>query len=342
VAASAGDPVLVQNIRARAATFGDGVAVIQPASPPSEPASPTPQLNALLAAAAVFLLSVGLAVRFRGSRKPAGPDRLAADVGGPILGQVPAHWFGSTAVPEQPGRAAYGMALQALRYRLRDAGDQSALLTAVGHDTSATSALLGLAAADAAQGHNVVLVDATPDGRLLRRAGVSASPVSLAAAVAGADSLDSALVTVPALAGPDGGSVRIVRVERTSVEALRRSLGTLRSSADLLLVDAGAAVHDPAAFALVGEVGAIVVVVRARRRSNELRELRRRLALAGRTCDGVLITHRSWVPTSGVSSVLFEAGDDSAPPTPPTPPKKAAAEPRHGSAEPSATAGRPV
>ncbi len=300
VQVAAADPVLVRDIRARAAIFGDGVAVIQPATVPSDPVLPTPGRNAYLAAAAAFLLATGLALALRGWRRPLGPDRLAAEAGGPLLGEVPVRWFGSAAVPQQPGRGRYALALQALRYRLRGAGDQSVLLTSVGRDRNATSAVLGLAAAEAAQGRRVVLLDASDDGRLLRRAGVTPPSVPLTTLVAGGDSLGAALEPVAALSGPHGGSVRIARVERSSVAAvgaLRPSLNTLLASADLVLVDAGSAVHDATAYALLGEVGAVVAVVRAKYRGQELHELRRRLALAGRECDGVLLTHRTWLPS---------------------------------------------
>jgi capsular polysaccharide biosynthesis protein/Mrp family chromosome partitioning ATPase len=300
--AAVADPVQVRDIRARAAIFGDGVAVIQPATAPSEPVLPTPGRNAYLVAAAVFLLTTGLALTWRGSRRPVRPDDLAAEAGGPLLGEVPVRWFGSAAVPQQPGHDRYALALQALRYRLRDAEDGSVLLTSVGRDRSSTSALLGLAAAEAAQGRRVVLLDATDDGRLLRRAGATPPAVSLTTLVAGGDNLGAALEPVPALSGQHGGSVRIARIERspvTSVGALRPSLTTLLASADLVLVDAGPAVHDATAYALLGEVGAVVAVVRTRYRGGELNELRRRLALAGRECDGVLVTHRTWLPSLG-------------------------------------------
>jgi capsular polysaccharide biosynthesis protein len=302
--ASAADPVMVQTIRARQATYGDGVSVIQQASVPSGPASPTPKRDALLAAGAVFLLACGLAAAWLRRRKPAGPDRLAEDVGGPLIGEVPVRWFGTAAVPQQPGRAVYGMALQALRYRMRESGEPSVLLTTAGADAGATSALLGLAGAEAAQGRNVVVVDATPDGRLLRRAGVPVPAVALTTVVAGGADLDQALATVRALAGPNGGSVRAARVERSSADVLRKSLATLHASADLVLVDAGSATENPAAFALLDQVGTVVAVVRARRRTKALGELRRRLALAGRACDGVLVTHRRWMPPVGLPSPL--------------------------------------
>jgi capsular polysaccharide biosynthesis protein len=342
-AASAADPVAVQNIRARAATFGDGVAVIQPAVAPSAPTSPTPKRDALLAAAAVFLLSSGAAAFWLSRRRPSGPDSLAADLGGPLLGEVPARWYGSVAVPNQPGGSEYGMALQALHYRLRRTGDLSVLLTTIGHDTSASSAALGLASAEAAQGRDVVLVDATTNGRLFRRAGVSAPAVSLTAAMAGGDGLDAALVNVPALTGPDGGSVRLARMDGMSVDILRRSLATLQTSGHLILVDGGAAVHDPAAFALLGEVGAVVAVVRNKRHRKELRELRRRLIQAGRECDGVLITHRMLAPalTAPSATAVWTA------PAPVTtkkapPPARHPATTRSDTTEPSATGPRPA
>jgi hypothetical protein len=94
-------------------------------------------------------------------------------------------------------------------------------------------------------------------------------------------------------------------------------------------------VHDPAAFALVGEVGAVVAVVRAKHRGREVGELRRRLALAGRECDGVLVTRRTLIPALTLTSE--PAGRSVAPAVP--------SRPRTGdrgvATEQSATAGRP-
>lgn len=298
-AAAAADPALVRDIRARAASFGDGVAVIEPAAIPESPASPTPGRDAYLAATAAFLLSGGLALLWLNFRRPTGKGHITAELGAPLLGEVPVRWFGSLATPRQPGSTEYGIALQALRYSMGDTEDRSVLLTAVGRDTSATSALLGLAAADAARGRDVVLLDVTRDGRLFRRAGVPLPAVPLTSVGAGTGQMERALVDVPALAGPHGGSVRIARAAHSSMagaESFSGVFDSLRTAADLVLVDAGAPVHDATAFALLGQVGAVVAVVRARTRSGELPALRRQLALAGRTSNGVLLTRRTWLP----------------------------------------------
>ena len=345
VAASAADPVAVQTIRARAATFGDGVAVFQPATPPTEPATPNPRRDALLAGSAAFLLSTGLAVLWWRLRRPSGPDRLAAEIGGPLLGQVPVRWFGSAAVPRQPGQDAYGLALQALRYRLRDASDRSVLATAVGRDSSAASALLGLAAADAAQGRSVVLVDATTDGRLLRRAGVPAPSIPLNEASSEGHGLDGALEEIPSLAGPHGGSVAIARIERTTDDDLHRSLYTLMASADLLLVDVGAALHDAAAYSLIGEVGSVVAVVHRKPRAGDVRDFRRRLSLAGRQADGVLLTQRTWIPALPTPAPASAPPDRMTPtrlPSRPPVPSRAPAGDRAGSTKPSPVTGGPA
>lgn len=300
--ASVEDPIAVRTINARAAAFGDGVQVIQPAAAPSEPSAPTPARDAYLAATAAFLVSTGLVLALRGVRRRPSPAALAAATGGPLLGTLPVRWFGRLPVPYQPQPADYGVAMQALRYRMPDTGDPSLLVTGVGRDRSSTSALLGLAGADAAQGRTVVVVDATADGHLLRQAGVTSPEVSLTAAVAGGDELDAALRPVPALSGPRGGSVRIGRVERSSGaygQVLRKSLTALLGTADLVLIDAGSAVRDADAYALLGEVGAVIAVIRSTDRSSAPHELGRRLDLAGRPCDGVLVTRRTWLPSLG-------------------------------------------
>ena len=301
-AASANDPLTVVDIRARAATFGDGVQVIQPSTVPQAPVSPTPSRDALLVATAVFLLAVALVLALRSLRATSSPAELAGDVGGPLLGEVPVRSpIGARAV-RQPGPARYGVAVQGLRFRLRDSGDASVLVTAAGPGATGSSAVLGLAAADAAQGRQVVIVDATQSGTLIGRAGVQTPPLPLDVVVASGTELDSALVPLAPLAGPHGGSVRVARIQPgpgDTADVLRKSLTALLSVADLVLVDAGGAVQDARAFALLGEVGAVVAVVGAKDRSTAPDELRRCFELAGRDCDGVLVTHRRWFPPLG-------------------------------------------
>jgi capsular polysaccharide biosynthesis protein len=297
--ASASNPDEVLQIRARAASFGDGVQVIQPAPVPSDPSSPTPDRDAYLAAAVAFLLSAGLALSWRSLRRPKGPEQLATAAGGPLLGEVSVPWSGSgAAVPPRLGE--YAMALQALRYRLRDGAAPTFLLTEVGRGTGATSAVLGLAAAASAQGRSVVVVDASADGRLLRRIGASAPPAVLTDPVTRTGDLDQVLRRVPALESPGGGTVLVAHLSRGAVAAddvLEHSLAALVRSFDVVLVDGGTLESSAAAFALLGPVGAVVALVRGRQGGKELQEFRQRLALAGRECAGVLVTRRNWVPS---------------------------------------------
>ncbi len=332
-AASASNPDEVLQIRARAATFGDGVQVIQPASIPGAPSSPTPGRDAYLAAAAAFLLSTGLALSWRSRRRPTGPDHLSASAGGPVLGEV--SLSGSGTVPSRPGQ--YAMALQALRYRLHDGAAPTFLLTDVGRGAGTTSVVLGLAAAAAAQGRLVAVVDATSDSRLMRRLGVSTPPAVLSDLVTPTGDLDKVLRRVPELDAPSGGTVHAAHLSRGAVTAddvLERSLASLMGSFDLVLIDGGALENSAAAFALVGPVGGVVAVVRRKRGGKELQEFRQRLALAGRECAGVIVTRRAWLPSS----------DRDTPPAAPSGPPAAAELPAlgHGPAtEPTVTAGRP-
>jgi capsular polysaccharide biosynthesis protein len=340
------DPAQVLSIRARAVTFGDGVSETQPAVAPTDPASPTPRRNAYLAATAAFLLSVGLVLALRGTRRSGGRDRLVTDAGAPVLGTVPVRGTGGSATLRQPGGDRYALALQALRYRTRDSGRRSVLLSPLGRDTSAASAVLGLAAADAAQGRRVVVVDASADGHLLDRAGVSAPALALhPGAPPAGGGLDALLRPVPALAGPNGGAVLLARIDPAApmaADTVRAALAELEATADLVLVDAGAAGRSASAFGLLGEVGAVVAVVRGRggrRDERELAELRQKLALAGRTCDGVLVTERTWLPTSGGSDATA-ATTAPASPAPTSPAPTAPASPSPAGA--SAAGSRPV
>ncbi|SFP14285.1 Capsular polysaccharide biosynthesis protein [Geodermatophilus dictyosporus] len=337
-AASASDPTAVLEIRARAATFGDGVQVIQPATVPTEASSPTPERDAYLAAAAAFLLSAGLAVSWRSRRRPTGPDQLAADAGGPLLGEVPVRALPS-ATPTQPGRAVYTMALQAIRYRLREGSSPTILLTDVGRGSSATSAALGLASAAAAQGRSVLLLDANPDGRLLHRTGVPAATVPIESLGQGGD-LERALPRVPSLGSPSGGLVRVGYVNGAVVAAddvLQRFLAPVLDSVDVVVIDAGSLQGNPAAFGLLGQVGAVVAVVRGTRGGKDLRDFRRQLALTGRECAGVLVTRRAWLPSSEREVSGPDPGVADRTATPPLPP---VLKRDPGATEPTVTAGR--
>jgi hypothetical protein len=138
-----------------------------------------------------------------------------------------------------------------------------------------------------------------------------------------------------------GGGIRVTRIDRSAAstsDALRTSLAAVLGSADLVLVDAGAAVEDAAAFAFLSEVGAVVTVVRSKDRSGAPGELRHRLELAGRDADGVLVTHRSWLPAMGGSS---SSGDQPARPAAaqaPAPSRPAAPETAPQTAAPALSA----
>ncbi|SFE04454.1 YveK family protein [Blastococcus tunisiensis] len=291
--AVAANPQTVADIRTRAAVFGDGLAVVEEAVVPSSPTSPRPARDALLAVCLAGLVTMAIALVRRDDAVEQEAAAVADGTGVPLLGTAPLafsrrHGF-------RPGAAPLDLPVVALDYVV--AGRPGAVLVA-GLDpaTGAGALVLGLAE-EAARNRGVVVVDADPERALLRVSGAS-EPRSLDEPL---PDDDHRRLVAPGRPPPGGGARVDVAVlgegflhRQGAAEVTRRNLGLLVEHYDLVLVHAAPITSDALAFALVREVGAVVLAIggRAGLSTDELAAAQDQLALAGRECDGLLLVTR--------------------------------------------------
>jgi Mrp family chromosome partitioning ATPase len=279
---------MTEEIRAKAAAFGDGVAFVETAVPEEARSSLAPTRNALLITAVAALVAIGLALLWR----PAPPDGSAviAAARTRVLGRIPARWSPRGAASEK-----LALTLVALDYA-RQQTPGPVLLTGTTARSGAASVAFGLAASAAARGHRVLLVDADPDRRELARGGSSAPRFSLEELGRAGVTRDEVLVPVRAQgkaevllakAGLDGSQV-------IDDGAMGRALADLAPSFDLVLVQAGPVPTSPVAYALVEQVSAVVLVARVKDPVSSVVELRDRLEAARRPLIGLVLAGRSW------------------------------------------------
>ncbi|CCG01382.1 Wzz/FepE/Etk N-terminal domain-containing protein [Blastococcus saxobsidens] len=285
----AGGAAAVAGIRTEAAVYGDGVSVVERASVPVEPIAPKPVRDALLLGILSAIVASGFAL-WRRDHQARTPQELAADADAALLGVVD--------VPVARGRVTatapegYDMAVVGLDYTC-DGRSPIVMVSPLGRHPLARGVALGLAAA-AARTRRVLVVDADGDGApLIAAAQVDPPPQTLDEA-GDAGSLDRFVVDAP-LPGDDGVRVDLAVLTRDAAGpqgAARRRLASLAGAYDLVLVCAGPVSEDPVAFALLRDVGEVVLVVDGQgrgARTQDLVDVRDRLSLAGRACSGVVV-----------------------------------------------------
>lgn len=301
----------VASIRARAAAYGDGVAVFQAATLPTSPSTPAPRRNALLAAALAALVTSGVALWRRDVGTDAGAAALAEAVEAPLVGVV------ALAAGRKASRAGAGfdMALVALDYVVLDRPGP-VLVTGLDPRGSSAAVVLGLAAAAGRQ-RRVLVVDADVRGRSLVRSSGAAEPGTCLEDWNADGDVDRLVTPLPELRH-ERQSVRVDlaimgqgQLDRPREgTAVRDKLRWLSDRYDLVLVHAGPLPSDPSSFALLGDVGTIVLVAGAHPRPDPAAVVtaRRLFALAGRACDAlVYVSHGKAGP--GVRGPYPSPGD---------------------------------
>jgi capsular polysaccharide biosynthesis protein len=287
VAATAANPDVVQDIRGKAAAFGDGVAVVENAAPGSTTSSLNPLRNALLITAVAALLAIGLALLWR-TPPPDGSAVLKA-AGARLLGRVPGWRLGGLQEKD------YAHTWVALDYARRGLPGP-VLLTGAGRRSGTAAVAQGVASSAAASGHRVLLVDADPERReLLGRLGARPTR-SLEDVDRPGVTEEEVLVPVgPQTAG--GGQVFLAKVgvdgsAAVDAAAAGDALGRLARSHGTVLLQSAPVTASPVAFALVDHVSAVVAVARGADRPRALTALRDRLDVARRPLVGVILTGR--------------------------------------------------
>ena len=319
------DLAVTEDIRAKAAAFGDGVAYVETAAPGEATSSLAPMRTASLVTAVAALVAIGLALLWRTSPPDGSAVINAARTR--LLGRVPGRALrrGAAVQPQE-----HALALVALDYA-RQGIPGPVLLTGSSARSGAASVAFGLGVSAAAQGRRVLVVDADPERRELARVGSSAPARSLEELGRPGVSRDQVLVPVPTSGGAEVLVAKVGADKSSMVDgvAVGRALAELGQSFDLVLLQSGPVPASPVAFALLEQVAAVVLVARAKDSERSVVELRDRLDAARRPLVGLVLTGRrrgaSWVQSQPASAPVQQ--DPNAPvpaPVQQTPPSSAA------------------
>jgi Mrp family chromosome partitioning ATPase/capsular polysaccharide biosynthesis protein len=282
------DPSVIENIRAQAVAYGTGVAFVEPAAPGTASSSLAPTRSALLITAVAALIAIGVALLWRtpppdgSSVIRAARTRLLGTVGGRSL-------FRGSGSPAQQ----YALPMVALDYA-RQETPGPILITGVSTRSGTASAVHGLAASAAAQGHRVLVIDADPERRDLLRVSGAAPDRSLEQLDRPGVTRDEVLVPVPTSGGGQFHLAKVGTDRSPLVDGadITRSLAQLAGSFDLVLLQAGPVPRSPVAFSLLEQVAAVVLVARGRDTARSVTELRDRLDTARRPLIGLVLTGR--------------------------------------------------
>lgn len=294
-AATTTDPAVADRILTQAAAYGDGLAVVDPAVPPTEPSAPVPLRDALVLAVVAALVAAGLALLRRG---PASTPRLEF-TDAHVLGNVPARRVeprrNLTPEPEE-----FAHPLVSLGYTT-SATAGPVFVTGLSHASGAAAVVHGLAIAAAAQGRRVLMVDADPQRRELLDRVEEPRPGrrmdELAHGAREADVLvrhtgdDGRLVHVAVLGAAEGKPV--------ADEDAHAAFGKVQADHDLVLVAIAPITESPVALGLLRQAGAVVVASELREEPGTMTELRQQLALAGVPLAGVMLTRTVRGPRIG-------------------------------------------
>lgn len=316
------DLAVTEDIRAKAAAFGDGVAYVETAAPGEAKSSLAPMRTALLATAVAALVAIGLALLWRTS--PTDGSAVVDAARTRLLGQVPSRTLRRGAAAQQQEHA---LALVALDYA-RQSAPGPVLLTGSSARSGAASVAYGLGASAAAQGRRVLLVDADPERRELAGVGSSAPARPLEDLGRPGVSRDQVLVPVPTSGGAELVVAKVGADKGAMLDgaAVGRALAELGQSFDLVLLQSGPVPKSPVAFALVEQAAAVVLVARTRDSARSVVELRDRLDAARRPLVGLVLTGRrrggSWVPSQ--PAAVPEQPDRAASPAPVQPARPSA------------------
>lgn len=295
-------PTLEQQLgQLQAARYGQsgGAAILQPATRGS---LVTTSLRRTLELALVIGILLGfgaIALAESADRKLRDPDDLERMTDMPLLAAIESSAFSADLGTGNEDAEAFQMLRTALMYFNVDRQLDSILITSAGEKDGKTTVATRLALTIAGAGLDVILVDAD-----LRRAQVSArlgihSQTGLGSVVAGATSLQDALVEYPLNDQHATGQLRVLPAgpPPPNPSALMSSgqmqgiLRELETQSDLVLIDSPAAlaVSDP--LPLMRSVTGVVIIARMNRTSRQtMRRLQRIIESAQGQVLGVVAT----------------------------------------------------
>ncbi|NEM05909.1 CpsD/CapB family tyrosine-protein kinase [Geodermatophilus normandii] len=289
-AAATADPAVADRIRTEAAAYDDGVAVVEEAVPPSDPASPARLRDAFILAVIAGLATVAVAV-WRRPLSVDGPAWAGADR--PlVLGTVPVR-SGRAGRPVAVDPADHALVLVALGYA-RQSSPGPVLVT--GTDwRGGPSVAIGLAMSARAQGRRVLLVDAAPESRALVTRATRGQQPHIGLDALGRPGVPATDVLLPVPGGPgvflavlgtdDNGAVDDVEIHR--------ALDRAAEAVDLVLIQVGPLSASPIALALLRHAGIVIGVVSTSDAPSALTSLRNHVEMARVSLTGVVLTRQA-------------------------------------------------
>jgi capsular exopolysaccharide synthesis family protein len=279
--------VLQSKVGEAVATPSDAIRVLGSAPAPTSPASPQPKRNAILALIAALLLGSGAILAYSAlTDRYRDADEVAADLGLPLLGEIP-----RAALHEQPAIEAFRRLRTAAIYELtgrrerepgaavtngKPSGEQSSatvLVTAAERGAGKSYTTVGLARAFAAEGWHTIAVDGDLRKPTLHdQLGVRPAP-GLADILHG-DSADANAVLqgVRIAHGSQGGELDVIAAGPPTAEAtellssrrMRDTMETLSDSYAYVVLDSSPVLPVVDAVVLARYSQGVVLVVDAR------------------------------------------------------------------------------
>lgn len=256
------------------------VSLGQHAIAPTFAISPSTKKNTLIGGLLGLAIGVGLALlleRMSRHRLVRDGGDIAAIYRAPVLGAVARtarlDWSSGSEANLGPGTAeaeAFNLIRARLRYSRTGRDPRVVMVTAAGRGEGATTVALGLAEAAARTGMRTLLLEANGnDPALADRIGVPPRP-GLSEILAGESAFPGPVRRVPVVHSPDGGSRNLeVLVNGTTGAArsalvesptMERLLVELRTSYELVIVDAAAPTVAASTLALQGQVDGVLAV----------------------------------------------------------------------------------
>lgn len=286
------DEGLRQDIRLRAASYGDGVAAVEPGGLPDEASAPLPLQNALLGGILGLAVVAGVALLRdqRRARRVSVAD-LDLVIGGPLLARFPVPTSKSTpdmvsANPASPQMRAGHDLLLALDVALEGATPAGVLFLSWQRPRTTTSLVASVAVAAARDRRSVVMIDGglklpglttvsdVEPGHGLEALANADLPVSTSLRSWAFDGLDIGVVPVNELSpSPTGAAAR--------PQVLGAAVARLRDDISLILVDGPPLTERSLGLALGRAVDGVVMVIDELTGIDDAHEMGRRIALSG-------------------------------------------------------------
>jgi receptor protein-tyrosine kinase len=282
--------------------------LVQAAEPPDSPSSPQPVRNVVLGGVVGLLMGLGLAFLLeRLDRRLRDPEEIETTFGRPILGTVPesrALGRAGTPSPGVPGwieSESFSMIRANLRYFNVGRPTRSILVTSAAPGEGKTTITWNLAAAAAAAGDRVLLIEADlRHPSLLDTEGLGPKP-GLGALLAGNADLSDVLIqlSVPNQGGDErvrqmdvvpAGAVPPNPIDLLESEVMEHLIRDAEERYELVIIDTAPTAVVSDAIPLVTKVSGVIVVTRLGKSTRTaMQQLRRQLENLDAPTLGVVV-----------------------------------------------------